>query len=72
MFRFLPTKEGYSYYFADEKYWRVSVFIPRSQTLEAVTPESSYLVGLKFGEFEAMLADIPEKLGETIPDFHNM
>ena len=35
-------------------------------------PESSYLVGVKFGEFEAMLADLPEKLGETIPDFHNM
>mgnify|MGYP000006696714 FL=1 len=70
--RFLPTKEGKTYYFDGEKYWRVSVFIPRSQTLEAVTPESSYLVGLKFGEFEAMLADIPEKLGETIPDFHNM
>jgi len=48
------------------------VFIPGSQTLDAVTPESSYLVGLKFGEFEAMLADLPEKLGETIPDFHNM
>lgn len=48
------------------------MFIPESQTLEAVTPESSYLVGVKFGEFEAMLADLPEKLGETIPDFHNM
>ena len=70
--RFLPTTEGKTYYFDGEKYWRVSVFIPRSLTLEAVTPESSYLVGLKFGEFEAMLADIPEKLGETIPDFHNM
>ena len=25
-----------------------------------------------FGEFQAMLADIPQQLGETIPDFHNM
>lgn len=25
-----------------------------------------------FGNFQAMLADIPETLGETIPDFHNM
>ena len=48
------------------------VFIPDSRTLDAVTPESSYLVGLKFGEFEAMLTDLPEPLGETIPDFHNM
>lgn len=70
--RFVPTAEGKTYYFDGERYWRVRVFIPESQTLEAVTPESSYLVGVKFGEFEAMLADLPEKLGETIPDFHNM
>lgn len=70
--RFLPTTEGKTYYFDGESYWRVSVYIPRSQTLEAVTPESSYLVGLKFGEFQAMLADVPQQLGETIPNFHNM
>ncbi len=70
--RFVPATDGKTYYFDGESYWRVSVFIPRSQTLDAVTPESSYLVGLKFGEFQAMLADVPEQLGETIPDFHNM
>lgn len=70
--RFLPAADGKTYYFDGESYWRVSVFIPRSETLEAVTPESSYLVGLKFGEFQAMLADVPQQLGETIPDFHNM
>lgn len=70
--RFAKTAEGKTYYFDGEKYWRMCVFIPGSQTLDAVTPESSYLVGLKFGEFEAMLTDLPEKLGETIPDFHNM
>lgn len=70
--RFVPTEEEVTYYFTGEEYWRVCEFIPRSKTLEAVTPETSYLVGLKFGEFEAMLADLPERLGETIPDFHNM
>ncbi len=70
--RFLPATDGKTYYFDGESYWRVSVFIPRSVTLDAVTPESSYLVGLKFGEFQAMLADVPVQLGETIPDFHNM
>lgn len=70
--RFVPAADGKTYHFDGEHYWRVSEFIPDSLTLDAVTPESSYLVGLKFGEFEAMLADIPEKLGETIPDFHNM
>ena len=70
--RFVATEDGKTYYFDGERYWRMCAFIADSLTLEAVTPESSYLVGLKFGEFEAMLADIPEKLGETIPDFHNM
>ena len=70
--RFLPATDGKTYYYDGEGYWRISVFIPRSQTLEAVTPESSYLAGLKFGEFQAMLADVPEQLGEIIPDFHNM
>ena len=70
--RFLPTPEGKTYHFDGESYWRVSEFITGSQTLEAVTPESSYLAGLNFGEFPAMLADIPEELGEIIPNFHNM
>lgn len=70
--RFLPTPEDKTYYFDGESYWRVSEFITGSQTLEAVTPESSYLAGLNFGEFQAMLADIPEELGEIIPNFHNM
>lgn len=70
--RFLPATDGKTYYYDGDGYWRVSVFIPRSQTLEAVTNDSSYLAGLKFGEFQAMLADVPEQLGEIIPDFHNM
>ena len=70
--RFLPAADGKTFYYDGEGYWRISVFIPRSQTLEAVTPDSSYLAGLKFGEFQAMLADVPEQLGEIIPDFHNM
>ena len=54
------------------KYWRMSVFIPDALTYEAVTPEYSYFAGKAFGNFEAMLSDIPGTLGETIPDFHNM
>ena len=34
--------------------------------------EYSYYAGVAFGNFQAMLADIPDTLGETIPDFHNM
>ena len=56
----------------DQQYWRISVFIPRAITQEAVNPESSYYAGKTFGEFEAQLTDITDRLGETIPDFHNM
>lgn len=69
---FVKAENGKTYWCDGGKYWRVSVFIPDTVTKEEVNPESSYLVGRAFGRFEAMLADIPVKLGETIPDFHNM
>jgi Ser/Thr protein kinase RdoA (MazF antagonist) len=51
----------------------VSLFIPNSTSYEDVNPELSYEAGKAFGEFQSMLADIPEGvLGETIPNFHNM
>ena len=70
---FLPCKEtGKTYWFDGEAYWRVSVFIKDAYTFETVDPKYSYFAGKAFGNFEAMLSDIPDKLGETIPDFHNM
>ena len=70
---FLPCKAtGKSYWTDGETYWRVSVFIKDSFTYDTVNPEYSYYAGKAFGQFEAMLADIPDTLGETIPDFHNM
>lgn len=54
-------------------YWRLSCYITDSKSYESVTPELAYEAGKAFGEFHTMLSDIPEgKLGETIPDFHNM
>lgn len=70
---FLPTKDGKLYYFDGDSYWRVCLFIPRSKSLEEVNPELSYEAGKAFGDFQSMLADLPEgTLGETIPNFHNM
>ena len=73
--KFIPVKGSSKTYIYDEpedKYWRVSVFIPDAVTEETVNAEYSYFCGKAFGNFEAMLADIPDTLGETIPDFHNM
>ena len=69
---FLETEEGKTYWFDGDSYWRVMVFIPRAKTYETVNPEYSNYAGEAFGNFQTMLADIPETLGETIPDFHNM
>ncbi len=72
----VPTHDGKTYYYNDKEplrgYWRVTVFIPRSVTRNEVTPESSRLCGQAFGEFQTMLADIDQPIGESIPDFHNM
>ncbi len=69
---FVPANDGKYFYLHEEKYWRIMVFIPDTVSQTAVTPESSYIVGETFGNFQAMLADIPVQLGETIKDFHNM
>ena len=70
---FLPEREtGKSYWTDGKEWWRVSVFIRDALTFETVTPEYAGYAGVAFGRFEAMLADLPDKLGETIPDFHNM
>ena len=70
---FVPLKDSKkTYCIVEDKYWRVSIFIPDAYTYETVDPKYSRFAGLAFGRFEAMLADIPDALGETIPDFHNM
>ncbi|MDR1951123.1 MAG: aminoglycoside phosphotransferase family protein [Bacteroidales bacterium] len=71
--KFLPVKNGKTYFFDDESYWRACPFIPKSRTYDEINPEFSYEAGKAFGKFQSMLSDIPEgKLGETIPNFHNM
>ncbi len=71
--RFIPTKDSRKTYFFDgENYWRISVFIADAITVNEVSPHYARHAGRAFGEFQAMLTDIPETLVETIPDFHNM
>ena len=69
---FVLCKDGKYYYIFDNKYWRVMVLIPDAVSKTGVTPEGSKIVGETFGDFQAMLADIPVQLGETIKDFHNI
>lgn len=72
--QFVPSKEDSAklYVIVDGQYWRMMVFVPDAITKQAVNAESSRAAGKAFGNFQAMLADIPVQLGETIKDFHNM
>ncbi len=72
--RFLPLKRDAEkiYDVVDGLYWRLMVFVPNAVTKQAVNPASSRAAGLAFGNFQAMLSDLPIELGETIKDFHNM
>lgn len=64
---------GKTYVEADGQYWRMSVFIARSKSYEAVSPYLSYVTGRAFGDFHNLLSDMPKgTLGATIPHFHDM
>ena len=69
---FLPADNGKTYWFDGENYWRIMVFIPRAKTYETVKSEWAGYALQVSGNFLAMLVYIPDQLGETIPDFHNM
>ena len=72
MLHFLSAIDGKTYYFDGQNYWRVSVYIADTLTINEVNSKSSYDCGRAFGHFQRQLIDLHEPLGETIPDFHNM
>jgi Ser/Thr protein kinase RdoA (MazF antagonist) len=69
-----PTTQSALYHrSADGSYWRVMLYIANSKSVDEVSPALSFLAGQAFGDFQAMLADLPAPpLAETIPNFHNI
>lgn len=69
-----PTLDGKLYYKdEDGNYWRMMDFIKDSMSYEEINPELAYRAGKAFGDFQKMLADLPNgPLFETIPNFHNI
>jgi len=70
----VPTRGGAPCYRDhDGNYWRAYVFIERViSTHVAEQPSQAGQVGSAFGLFQKRLADLPpEKVQETIPEFHN-
>lgn len=68
----IPTKDGASFYRADEKCYRMYRFIEDAACYDVVEkPGDFYESALAFGTFQSLLADYPaDTLHETIADFH--
>jgi Ser/Thr protein kinase RdoA (MazF antagonist) len=71
----IPANDG-KWYTTDSQgnFWRMMIFIQGSQSYDQLTsPLLAYKAGIAFGEFSALLSDLPgAPLYETIKDFHNM
>jgi len=68
----IPAKNGKLFHFDGTSYWRLYLFISGGISYDSITPPLAFEAGKAFGEFQNYLSDIPEKIGETIPNFHNM
>jgi hypothetical protein len=61
-------------YFYDENgnFWRCYIFVDQARTYDILeTPKQAYEAACAFGNFQLDLADMPGRLAETIPNFHN-
>ena len=69
----VPTRDGKPYHRdRNGDYWRSFVFVEGVQTHETVeTPRQAYQAARAFGQFQQQLVDLPGRLHETIPEFHN-
>lgn len=69
----VPAKDGKSYYYDGENYFRVYVFIEKATTYQIVrNPQDFYESAVAFGNFANLLSDFDaSQLYEVLPDFHN-
>jgi len=66
-------RDGLPYYRDNaDNFWRCYVFVDRARTYDIIENTRQAEMGAAaFGEFQNDLADLPGRLNETIPDFHN-
>lgn len=69
----IPTHGGTSYHRdAEGNTWRMYIFIEGAQTYDQIEgADQAYKAARAFGEFVNQLSDIPGRLEETIPHFHD-
>ncbi|MGN0468770.1 MAG: phosphotransferase enzyme family protein [Acutalibacteraceae bacterium] len=70
---FLKAESGKYYYPDGDNCWRIYDFIDNSYTYNLIDSNEIFeSAGQSFGRFQCLLDGYPcEKLGETIPNFHN-
>lgn len=66
-------KNNQPYYIDSEGgFWRCYVYVDMARTYDVLeNSKQAYAAAAAFGEFQNDLADLPGRLNETIPDFHN-
>lgn len=69
----IPTVDGDDYHVdPDGNFWRTYIFITNHVAFDVVeTTGQAFEAAKAFGEFQCQLADMPERLNETIPNFHH-
>ena len=69
----VPARDGKSYYYDGENYFRIEKFIENATTYQIVrTPSDFYESAVAFGNFANLLSDFDAShLYEVLPDFHN-
>ena len=70
---FAHTESGKNYFMDEQGFWRVSEFVPNTETFNSCEDlDKLRSAGKAFGEFQTMLSDFDATaLYETIPNFHN-
>jgi hypothetical protein len=71
--RLFPTRAGASYHTDPAgRVWRVYAFIEGAKTFDLIAgPPQAYQAARAFGRFQKLTADLPPRLHETIPGFHD-
>ena len=65
-------RDGAPFFLNESGFWRCYVYVDRAVTYDIIeTAEQAAMGAAAFGEFQSDLADLPGRLNETIPDFHN-
>ena len=70
----IPTTDGKDFFQdASGNFWRTYVFVVDAVGIDVIeNTDQAYKSAKSFGEFQCQLADLPGRLNDTIPNFHQV